>query len=144
MELVIKSFAELTKEELYEILRVRAEVFAAWQRCAYQDIDGLDCESVHMYLTDGGKIAAYLRFFRRAGEPEVYQIGRVLTVRRGEGLGGKLLREAVREIRSRGAEGIYLEAQVYARGFYEREGFRAVTDEFDEDGIPHIGMRLTL
>lgn len=110
MELVIKSFAELTKEELYEILRVRAEVFAAWQRCAYQDIDGLDCESVHMYLTDGGK----------------------------------LLREAVREIRSRGAEGIYLEAQVYARGFYEREGFRAVTDEFDEDGIPHIGMRLTL
>ena len=94
------------------------------------------------YEEDDGAAAAYLRLFERAEEPGVYQIGRVLTVRRGEGLGGRLLHEAVRYIEERtDASEIYLEAQTYAAGFYGREGFETVSEEFIEDGIPHVAMR---
>ena len=139
MELKIRRFDELTANELYEILRVRCEVFVVEQKCAYQDIDGIDPRSVHMFYEEDGKIAAYLRlFYRNEG---IVQIGRVLTVRRKEGLGRKLLHEAVRYAdETMKPETMYLEAQTYAAGFYEKEGFRVVSEPFDEDGIPHVKM----
>lgn len=92
-----------------------------------------------MFYWQNNTIIAYLRVFYK--EPDVLQIGRVLTVRRGEGFGGKLLYEALQEIRENmPCRKIYLEAQSYATGFYEREGFRIVSDEFLEDGIPHRRM----
>lgn len=139
MELKIRHFDELTLSELYKILRVRNEVFVVEQKCAYQDIDGIDPRSVHMFYEEDGKIAAYLRlFYRNEG---IVQIGRVLTVRRKEGLGRKLLHEAVRYAdETMKPETMYLEAQTYAAGFYEKEGFRVVSEPFDEDGIPHVKM----
>ena len=139
MELEIRRFDELTTAELYEILRVRCEVFVVEQKCAYQDIDGIDPRSVHMFYEEDGKIAAYLRlFYRNEG---IVQIGRVLTVRRNEGLGRKLLHEAVMFAEeTMKPETMYLEAQTYASGFYEKEGFRVVSEPFDEDGIPHVKM----
>ena len=107
--------------------------------------DGLDAASRHVFLREEGRIAAYLRLFDRPGEPGVVQIGRVLTVRRGVGLGGRLLRAGVRLAAERpGARELYLEAQVYAQGFYAREGVEPCTEEFLEDGIPHVGMRRKL
>ncbi len=141
MKLKVKTFDQLTIRELYEILRVRAEVFVVEQNCVYQDVDGLDQRSLHMFFEEAGRIPAYLRVFYI--EEGVVQIGRVLTTKRGMGLGGDLLNQALAAIREQMYPSrIYLEAQCYATGFYEREGFRICSEEFLEDGIPHVGMEL--
>ena len=141
MRITAKYFDELTTRELYEILRLREAVFVMEQTCIYEDIDGVDYESLHVFCEEGGKITAYLRAFRKPDEEGTVQIGRVLTARRGEGLGGEILREGIRIIEEKmRPERMYLEAQTYAIGFYEREGFRVCSDEFDEDGIMHVGM----
>ncbi len=139
MELKIKAFEELTLNELYEILKARCAVFVVEQTCPYQDIDGIDPLSIHLFYVDDGRILAYLRLFWK--EEGVAAIGRVLTVQRGTGLGGKLLHEGVSYAQNvMKAERMYLEAQTYAVGFYEKEGFRVVSEPFDEDGIPHVKM----
>jgi len=145
METVIKRFAELTTDELYDILRLRAEVFVVEQNCVYQDLDGRDQAAVHVWVRGETGILAYLRVMDRGVTQEYTAIGRVIAVRRRQGLGTRVLREGIRVAREHfGADRIYLEAQVYARSLYEKQGFRQVSEEFLEDGIPHIGMLLTL
>ncbi|MBQ3880887.1 MAG: GNAT family N-acetyltransferase [Bacteroidales bacterium] len=143
MKTVIKKFDQLTPKELYEIIRARENVFIVEQDCPYQDADGLDEGSVHIfYADDDGKVLAYLRVLDREGDPGTVQIGRVITISRGTGLGRKILHEAVEyAINVMGAESLYLEAQTYAAGFYAKEGFRINSEEFFEDGIPHVIMR---
>ena len=143
MELVYKSFDELTNKELYEILKIRYSVFVVEQNCVYQDIDGIDLDSMHFFLKEDEKIYAYLRSFIK--EEGVIQIGRVLTTKRREGLGQRLLKEAIEIITStQKPSSIYLEAQSYAIKFYEKEGFKVISEEFLEDGIPHVKMLLTI
>ena len=141
MELVVKTFDELNTRELYEILRVRAAVFVVEQECAYQDVDGIDLRSVHAFLWDEDGIHAYLRVFEK--DARTAQMGRMLTVQRGAGLGGRLLKEGIRIARDvLKKDVLYIEAQTYATGFYEREGFKVTSEEFLEDGIPHVKMEL--
>lgn len=143
MELTIKTFQELTTKELYEILKVRGTIFVVEQNCAYQDIDGLDETSLHLFYEDGGQVQAYLRAFEK--EPGVVQMGRVLTLRHGEGLGGRLLHEGILVIKEQfHPRKIVIEAQCYATGYYEKAGFQRCSEEFLEDGIPHVRMELTL
>ena len=145
MDFVAKYFQELTTVELYEILKARAQVFVVEQRCVYQDLDDVDYGSLHIFCRSGQTVLAYLRVFPKAGEAEVVQMGRVLTTERKTGLGGRLLREGIRIVRETiGAGKIYLEAQCYAVGFYEREGFKICSGAFLEDGIPHVQMELEL
>ena len=141
MKLVIRSFEELNTHELYELLRVRNQVFVVEQQCPYQDIDGIDLHAVHMFYEQENQIYGCLRLFYKDEDHKTVQIGRVLSTERGRGIGRRLLHEGVKTAISRmKAEEIYLEAQTYAIGFYEREGFQAVSDEFLEDGIPHVKM----
>lgn len=128
MELIRKRFAELTADELYDILRLRASVFVVEQTCPYQDIDGLDRDAVHIWLRDDECIQAYLRVMSGSdGEP--VRIGRVIAVKRRCGLGTRIVREGIAAAREYfGANRIYLEAQTYARGLYEKCGFRQVTE----------------
>ncbi len=143
MELVIKSFVQLTAEEVYKILRVRQDVFVVEQVCPYPDIDGVDECAIHAFLRDETGIKAYLRVFERA--EDTAQIGRMLTVQRGTGLGRELLKDGIRiakEMLQKNA--VYLEGQSYALGFYEKEEFREISEEFLEDGIPHVKMLLEL
>ena len=143
MHFVSKCFDDLTTGELYEILKARCAVFVVEQNCVYQDVDGRDYESLHVFFENEGRITAYLRAFVK--EPGVVQMGRVLTVDRGIGLGGKLLKAGIKEIRAKyNPVKIYIEAQSYAIGFYAREGFRVMSEEFLEDGIPHVKMELVL
>lgn len=143
MELVYKGFDELTNKELYEILKIRSSVFVVEQNCVYQDIDGIDLDSMHFFLEEDENIYAYLRSFIK--EEGVIQIGRVLTTKRREGLGQRLLKEAIEIITStQKPSSIYLEAQSYAIKFYEKEGFKVISDQFLEDGIPHVKMLLTI
>lgn len=143
MEFVSKFFDELNTTELYEILRARVEIFVVEQECVYQDLDGRDYNSLHIFSINGGRVAAYLRAFEK--EKGVVQMGRVLTIEHGKGLGGKLLREGIAEIKKKlSPVKIYIEAQCYATGYYAREGFEICTKEFLEDGIPHVGMELKI
>lgn len=139
----IKTYDELTKDELYEILRTRAEIFVVEQNCVYQDLDGTDRISLHVFSeAKNGRITSYARLFPKKEEPGVIQMGRVLTLNHGTGLGGELLQKTIEACETHfGNCEIYIEAQVYAIGFYEKAGFVVVSDEFLEDGIPHVQMR---
>ena len=96
-----------------------------------------------MFYRAGDSITAYLRIFER--EKGVIQIGRVLTTEHGKGFGRKILKEAVSLIKKQmKPEKIYLEAQCYAIGFYEKEDFKVCSEKFLEDGIPHVKMILEL
>ena len=144
MKQYIKRFDELTPTELYEILKLRNAVFIVEQNCAYQDIDGLDETAYHMWHEDENGIAAYVRLLPPGVRFDDSVIGRVIAVRRRSGVGSQIVRtaqSAVREVF--GTDSVTIEAQVYAREFYEKLGFVQQSDEFDEDGIPHILMRWT-
>lgn len=143
MRLVTKFFDELTTAELYELLKARAKIFVVEQNCVYQDLDDKDYDSLHIFYENSGKVAAYLRAFLK--ENGIVQIGRVLTVEHGTGLGGKLLRAGIECIKEKYyPRKIFIEAQCYAVGYYEREGFQICSEEFLEDGIPHVQMELIL
>lgn len=143
MELVVKTFYELTLDELYDILKLRSDVFVVEQECVYQDLDDRDREAIHVWLQDENGIQAYLRVMDRGVTQEHAAIGRVIAVKRRQGLGSRLLRAGIDVARQRfGADKIYLEAQVYAKALYEKQGFRQVSEEFLEDGIPHVKMIL--
>jgi len=145
MELQIKTFPELSTEELYEILRTREAVFIVEQNCPYPEADGKDYDAVHLFYRDNeGHVLAYLRLYYKKDEPGTVQVGRVVTstAARGTGLGGKILHEGVLyALDTMHAERLYLEAQTYAIGFYQKEGFTVSSAEFLEDGIPHVQMR---
>ena len=141
MELIIKKFDELSADELYEILRARSAVFVVEQNCVYQDLDGKDKAAYHLWYRDEGGIAAYLRVLPQGVSFSECSVGRVISLRRREGLGSRLMAEGIRIARERfGAEAIRIEAQAYAQKFYEVCGFCRVSDEFLVDGIPHIEM----
>jgi ElaA protein len=143
MEIAAKFFNQLTTRELYEILKARAEIFVVEQNCVYQDLDNKDYESLHVFYEENGKVIAYLRAFYR--DDNVVQIGRVLTIQHGTGLGGRLLNEGISQIKERmNPKQLYIEAQCYAIGYYERVGFKVCSEEFLEDGIPHVQMTLDL
>ena len=143
MELKAKFFEELTTRELFEILKARSIVFVLEQHCIYVDEDERDLESLHIFYEEEGEVKAYLRSFFIS--PGVVQVGRVLTVTHGTGLGGKLLKDGIRLIREKqDPDRIEMDAQSYAIGFYEREGFRVTSEEFLEEGIPHKRMVLDL
>ena len=141
MELFAKPYAELSLDELYEILRVRAEVFVVEQQCFYLDPDGIDRVAVHVGLRDdAGALAAYARMFPEEGGEGVWHVGRVLAVRRGGGLGRRVMEEVERVVALRGAKLLRMEAQRQAAGFYARLGWRETGPDFDEAGIPHVRM----
>ncbi len=148
MNLHIKTFDQLSTQELYEILRLRCAVFVVEQNCPYQDIDGRDdFAATHIFYEEQGEVIAYLRCYYPEGEIAggTLRMGRVISARRGIGLGAKVVSAAIAHAKEqlRPAR-IYIEAQCYAIGFYEKAGFRTCGDEFLEDGIPHVPMMLEL
>jgi len=142
MTLTVKHYSELTPDELYELLKVRSAVFVVEQDCVYQDLDDKDKNAYHLWLHDEKGMAACLRVLAPGVSFDDCSIGRVLTTRRRQGLGTALMKEGIRIAEEKyQASHITIEAQVYAREFYEKLGFRKCSEEFLEDGIPHIRMR---
>lgn len=145
MELMIRHFSELSTAELYEIYKLRVAVFVVEQNCPYQEVDHADQVAYHIWLQDEAGIQAYARVLP-PGEmfPEA-AIGRVIAVKRRCGLGSEIVKAAIQVAKSRfSAKMITIEAQTYARSLYEKLGFEQISEEFLEDGIPHIKMRLKL
>ena len=136
-----KSFSQLTIDELYELLRVRSEVFVVEQNCVYQDLDGDDQPSIHLWLTVEGKVVALARVCPAGTHMKEVSIGRVITTERGKGFGRQIMLHAIdAAIEHFNAERIDIEAQEYAKGFYEGVGFKQSSDAFMLDGIPHVKM----
>lgn len=145
MHLITKRFEELTTQELYEILSSRADIFVTEQNIHYNDIDGKDYKSYHFFFKQNNKIIAYLRAFYENESKERLKIGRVLTRMHGSGIGKELLTKSITYIKENiDCKIICLDAQKHAVGFYQKFNFFTTSDEFLEEGIPHIKMELEI
>ncbi|MCR4694597.1 MAG: GNAT family N-acetyltransferase [Pseudobutyrivibrio sp.] len=139
----LKAFEDLTVGELYEILRLRAEIFVVEQDCVYQDLDGKDRQSMHLFLQDGEEVIACLRIIPAGISYKEPSIGRfvVKESERKSGLGREAMNQAIEYISSEYKEDhIRISGQAYLREFYESLGFKVVKDPYLEDGIPHFQM----
>lgn len=145
MELISKKFEELNTKELYEILKARAEIFIMEQNIQYQDMDNVDYESLHCFFMENNKVIAYLRAFYQNENDNIVKIGRVLTLQHGNGVGRELLEESLKAIKEKmQCNKISMDAQKHAVGFYEKFGFKTVSDDFLEEGVIHVVMELEL
>lgn len=143
MDFYIKSFSELNTNELYQILQLRAEVFVVEQDCVYQDVDGKDQKSLHVFGTKNNKIIAYTRIFKPGDYFKNASIGRVVVVasERKFGFGHDVIKASILAIKNYFKEDIItISAQVYLKKLYESHGFYQVGKDYLEDGIPHIEM----
>lgn len=146
MKIQVKTFAELTKEELYRILQLRAEVFVVEQECAYLDLDGLDQKAFHVIGSTPNGICAYTRIFKGGDYFEEPGIGRVVVSKeeRGKFYGKEIMEASLRFIDENFENrDTVISAQLYLQKFYQEMEFVPVGEVYLEDDIPHIKMRRT-
>ncbi|MFJ5673420.1 GNAT family N-acetyltransferase [Bacillus safensis] len=137
-----QTFEQLSKEDLYLILMERVNVFVVEQTCPYPEIDHRDQEALHLIAKENGIIVAYCRMFQNGIMYKEASIGRVLVTQAGrkKGYGKMLLIKALEKLSELGETSVKIQAQAYLKSFYESFGFKAVSDVYDEDGIPHLDM----
>lgn len=140
----IKRFAELSTDELHDLLDLRIRVFVVEQNCPYPEVDGKDRQSGHILGRDEqGEIVAYSRIVDPGISYPEPGIGRVVTAEsiRGKGLGHDLMTQSMHYVRENyGQVAVRLSAQEHLRSFYGNHGFQTVSDTYLEDDIPHIEM----
>lgn len=138
-----KTLDDFSPRCLHEVYRLRVSVFIVEQDCAYQEIDDLDVDALHLVVSDGeGTIAAYLRLIRPAADGPV-KLGRIVVspAWRGTGLGRRLMEAGLEKAESLyPGRPVFLSAQTQAARFYEAHGFETVSREYLEDGIRHVDM----
>jgi len=145
----VKFFSELSALRLYQVLKLRQDVFALEQQCLYADMDNLDQQSLHILLIseENDDLVAYCRVLPAGvSYPEV-AIGRVVVApnARNKGLAKQLMQKAIHFIEvEMQAPAIKISAQFHLRQFYQSLGFIATSDPYDEDGIEHIDMALNI
>ena len=140
---ITKTFSELDTEDLYQILRLRSEVFVVEQDCVYQDIDNKDHNAIHIYYKENDQIVAYTRIFKAGDYYKNPCIGRVVVSKkdRGNDLGKKIMIDSMEYIKQNiKGEKIELSAQKYLDKFYKDLGFYKIGEDYLEDGIPHQRM----
>ncbi|MDU5998075.1 MAG: GNAT family N-acetyltransferase [Finegoldia magna] len=140
MNTIIKPFDKLTTKELFQIYKLRVDVFVVEQQCPYHEIDDIDLISHHIYLqNDNSIILAYCRLYK---QNDTFHIGRVIATERRKGNGTQIMKTAIEFATEKlHADSIIIEAQTYAQKFYEKLGFVQTSEPFEEDGIPHIQMK---
>ncbi len=134
---------DLDAATLYELLKLRVEVFVVEQATPYPELDGRDllAETRHFWLeSPEGQVISTLRLMEEhpAGQ-KAFRIGRVCTKRsdRGHGHAARLVQAALAEA---GGFPCHINAQAYLADMYAQHGFVRVGDEFLDDGIPHVPM----
>ena len=138
-----KSFDELSKLELYEVLSFRQSIFVVEQKSWYQDADGLDRISDHLLLKQGEYLVGYLRLTPPGIKYKTPSIGRIAVIEslRGLSIGSRLVDEGLKKsLEIYMTDKSTISAQEYLIKFYEGHGFKVSGDVYDEDGIPHIQM----
>ncbi len=147
MEWQLKKFKQLDVDELYELLKLRIDVFVLEQKCPYAEIDEKDRHPDVLHLSgrnsSNGNFAAYLRILPPGLSFKEVSVGRVVVEKenRREGISSIMVEKAIKIIENTWPENnIKIGAQVYLKQFYESHGFKAISDEYLEDGILHIDM----
>lgn len=143
----IKPFKQLTIDELYDILKLRVDVFVVEQNCAYPELDNVDRQDCtrHIGMLSDHQLVAYARVYRK--NEQTLAIGRVVVAdcARGRGLAKDIMHSALELCKNDDqCNKIVLSAQVYLKAFYASLGFVEVGEEYLEDGIPHQDMFLTV
>ena len=148
MNFEIKSFNELTANEMYEIAKSRFEVFVCEQELTEeQDFDDKDKVCHHVMLKENERIVAYSRIVPKGSGYEHISIGRVLVLNshRRKGIAQKMIKAALEFIKNNLDENIVvLSAQEYVKEMYSSVGFKVVSDVYDEVNIPHVKMKIEL
>ena len=147
MKVEVKKFSELSIGELYELLKLRTEIFVVEQECIYQDMDGKDNKATHILGKQEDKIVAYTRIFGPGDYYDQPCIGRVVVdkERRGEEKGKEIMEASIKYVKENYInKKIILSAQKYLEKFYKDLGFFVEGDEYLEDGIPHQKMILKI
>jgi len=147
MKIIVKRFKELSVEEIYQILKVRADVFIVEQKCIYKDIDGKDEKAIHVLGKENNEIIAYTRILQNDEQYKFPSISRVVVKKknRGNKRGKEIMKETIKYIVEELKEKtIVLAAQKYLEKFYRELGFIAEGEEYLEDEIPHQKMTLKL
>lgn len=142
---VIRSFEQLSNIQLYQLLKLRSEVFVIEQNCIFLDADDKDQKCHHLLLYKGEALAAYSRIVPAGVSYAEVSIGRVVTspAFRGTGLGRELMERSIQAcVDLYGAQPVRIGAQYYAVKFYGSLGFVPQGEIYDEDGIDHIEMVL--
>jgi ElaA protein len=139
-----KHFDALTAAELYNILRLRTEVFILEQNCLYQDVDGKDVKCFHLFAAnENNEVLAYARILPQGISYNEVSIGRVVTSPKVRGTGtGKVMMEKVMDFIKKefGNTAVRISAQSYLIKFYSDFGFAPVGEDYLEDDIPHRQM----
>lgn len=146
MNFAVKTFNELSVNELYEVLKLRSEVFVIEQNCNYQDMDDKDKVALHVMGFDGPELVAYARILAPGISYKEASIGRVIVNKnfRGKDYGRELMKVCIDKTLSQfKVNQIVISAQYYLLKFYRELGFVEEGDIYPEDDIPHIKMRLT-
>ncbi|KAB2481025.1 MULTISPECIES: GNAT family N-acetyltransferase [Staphylococcus] len=144
MELQVKSYEMLSKEELFNIICERIKVFVVEQQCSYQEVDSIDKQALHVFYKKGATIVAYTRIYE---QDNAVHFGRVLVNQqyRGQDIGRQIVSQTINEINTRYPQKVIkIEGQTYLKAFYAAFGFQIVSEEYLEDGIPHFDMELKL
>jgi ElaA protein len=139
----ISEFAELSNSALYDLLRLRQQVFVVEQGINYVDADGLDQRAVHMLCREDGELLAYQRCLEPGAYYSESAMGRITVSApaRGRGLGRELVRRGIEHnLRRWPQQDIRINAQAYLEGFYHALGFMTQGDVFEDKGVPHIQM----
>ena len=139
MHLKIKTFEQLTKQELYEILRLRMEVFIVEQGGRYQDLDQIDYESIHLFVVDENQIIqGCIRIFEKKDEPHTIQLGRLATRTRNQGIGKLLMDESENVARNQyDAQKLFLTGRHSALGFYLKCGYEVTSPQLGTPESPY-------
>ena len=137
----MKYYNELSTDLLYQILKVRQEVFVVEQQCNYLDADEFDQFSYHLMGFKKNKLVAYMRIVNEGHIYENISFGRILVIKEYRKLGiGQILMEQALKHFAKCKKVIVLSAQSYLINFYEKYNFEKVGDEYLEDNIPHTKM----
>ncbi|MGB2273951.1 MAG: GNAT family N-acetyltransferase [Flavicella sp.] len=143
IDFTIKRYSELTRDELYELMKLRSEVFVVEQNSVYLDVDGKDDKALHVLGVKNGKLVAYSRLFNAGVYFDEASIGRVVVAKkeRKNDYGHALFEFSIQSvIQYFKTETIKISAQAYLEKFYSSHGFIAEGEGYLEDGIPHIAM----
>ena len=147
MKITVFKYQDLSPDRLYEILKLRSEVFVVEQKCAYQDLDNKDEKALHLVGEENNKIIAYTRIFKKGNFFKHSSIGRVLVKKeyRNKNYGRKIMKSSIDRLKKDPKEEkIELSAQKYLLKFYSELGFEKVGEEYLEDNIPHVKMILKI
>jgi len=138
-------FQQLDNHQLYELMKLRVNIFVVEQKCSYPELDDKDrnIETRHLMAYRDSSLIAYARLLPPGLSYPDVSIGRfaVESSVRNQGIGSLLMKKSLEEIAKLWPDqAIRISAQEHLVRFYEKFGFIKVSDSYLEDGIPHVEM----